>query len=560
MITARSDVYPRFEVLLNTEIDSYEWLVERIKQLDEVDASLSYEYAWRYIRQTTNTADQEAKQAYLDFTQTIYPEWITISDRLGRKLIASPFCDQLPAAYHNYIRSVKHAIDLFREENVPLMSKEKALAAQFSEIIGALSIDYNGETLTMKQAEDYLKSSDRTVRKEVFELIEARRYQDHERLDALMTDLIAVRTQIAQQCWFATYTDYSFSFRYDYTRDHVNQFHQAIETVMSPIIEWFFAQRTSVLCIEELQPYDFDCPLVADVESQLFASTDEMIDKLCLLLRKMDPAFEDCIRTMQSKEYLDLETRHNKAPWWYNYPLVKTPYSFIFMNAMRDHWWWFTWAHEAGHAIHHYCTHHLWREMFRNCPSEICEIASMAMELFVSDDLARIGCSPTQITDALQAKTFFDLGFLPYMSKIDIFQQRLYDNPTHSVTERHEQWRKLNERYPASMRTHSTASWSWWYQHYLDTFRQRQMHIFQHPFYYIEYGIAYLASVQLYQQFLDDRLWAIKNYKNILSAWYTHSIPETMALWSVQFVLDAETLESLMKTMLDRYDMLDMKK
>lgn len=86
------------------------------------------------------------------------------------------------------------------------------------------------------------------------------------------------------------------------------------------------------------------------------------------------------------------------------------------------------------------------------------------------------------------------------------------------------------------------------------------MHIFQHPFYYIEYGIAYLASVQLYQQFLDDRLWAIKNYKNILSAWYTHSIPETMALWSVQFVLDAETLESLMKTMLDRYDMLDMKK
>ena len=113
--------------------------------------------------------------------------------------------------------------------------------------MGALTITYNGEELTMKQAEQYLKSSDREVRKTVWELMESRRKQDADTLDDIMSQLITIRTQIAQNCGFANFTDYKFSFRYDYTREQINQFHEAIRIVMTPLVKDFFATRKNIL-------------------------------------------------------------------------------------------------------------------------------------------------------------------------------------------------------------------------------------------------------------------------------------------------------------------------
>lgn len=555
-IASRSEVKPQFDALLAQEINSYEELVSWIKATDVLDSQLSQDYAWRYIGTTVNTIDEEVKQKYIDFTQVIYPEWIRVSDQIGRKLIASEFIAQLPSEYANFIRSVRHSVEMFREENVELIAKEKEIESKFAEIMWALSITYNGEELTMKQAEKYLKSDDRAVRREVFELIEARRYQDSDKLDDIMTQLIEIRTQIARNCGFATYTDYKFSYRYDYTKDQINQFHESIRTVVTPIIQSFYAKRNEILKLDEIKPYDFDAPLMTGLESELFATTEEMIDKLCLLLHDMNPELEQFIRHMQEIKNLDLETRKNKAPWGYNYPLSWSSDSFIFMNAMRDSYGWFTWAHEAGHAIHHYLNRNLELDTFRNCPSEICEIASMAMELFTSDDLARIGCSDDQIKDALNDKIVKDIAFLPYMSKVDLMQQWMYDHPTHTHDERRQHWRELNQLYPYSMRTGISDSWSGEYQDYLDTYRHRQMHFFEVPFYYIEYGIAYLASVQLYNQFVVDRSTAITNYSKILASWYVHSIPETMALWWVQFDVSESKLRELMQVMVDKYNKL----
>jgi oligoendopeptidase F len=104
------------------------------------------------------------------------------------------------------------------------------------------------------------------------------------------------------------------------------------------------------------------------------------------------------------------------------------------------------------------------------------------------------------------------------MSKVDLFQQWMYDHPEHTADDRKQQWRSLNTLYPYSMRTGISDSWSGEYQDYMDTYRHRQMHFFEVPFYYIEYGIAYLASVQLYNQFVVDRSSAITNYSKILAS------------------------------------------
>jgi oligoendopeptidase F len=188
------------------------------------------------------------------------------------------------------------------------------------------------------------------------------------------------------------------------------------------------------------------------------------------------------------------------------------------MNAMRDHDGRFTRAHEAGHGIHHYLTRHLPIEYFRDCPSEICEIASMSMELFTMDDLHIIGLTDDQIKDGIYQKIIHDIGFFPYMSKIDLFQQRMYDHPHHTSDERKNERKRLNNLYPYATRTFDSTTWTDEYETYLDHYRQRQMHLFEVPFYYIEYGIAQLASLQLYNQFLTDRSSAINNYKKILSA------------------------------------------
>ena len=192
----------------------------------------------------------------------------------------------------------------------------------------------------------------------------------------------------------------------------------------------------------------------------------------------------------------------------------------------------------------------------RDCPSEISEIASMAMELFTIDDLDRIGLDHTQIRSSLEDKLFKDILFLPWMSQIDLFQQRLYDNPTHTVEQRHAHWRALGKQYPYAIRIGEASAWEGEYDDYANTFWQRQMHIFEVPFYYTEYGIAYLASAQLYNQWTKNRTEAIQNYKNILSAGYVHSIPETMKLGKVEFDMSAQKLQELMKVFEDKYDKL----
>ena len=247
MSLTRTELEPQFQELLEIEISHLGELIEFIRRCDELDSRISVDFAWRYIAQTRDSSDVEVEQHYTDFLQTIYPQWITYSDKLGRKLVASDFVDQLAPEYYNYIRGVRHGVEMFREENVALSTQEEEIKTQFGKISGAMMIVYQDIELTMQEANDYLKSSDRLVRKEVFNLMEQRRKQDAQRLDEIMSELIVIRTQIAHNCGFASYTDYKYSFRYDYTKEQINEFHQSISEVITPIGKKFFDTRKRLL-------------------------------------------------------------------------------------------------------------------------------------------------------------------------------------------------------------------------------------------------------------------------------------------------------------------------
>lgn len=546
-------IAPEFDELLTREVSSLEALKTWIDDTDTVEAKLQNDFAWRYIHQTTYTTSEKYKQSYEKFLETIYPNWIKISDKLGRKLVENKYIDELPSKYSNMIRSTKHAIALYREENVPLIAQVQSITSEYSELIGAMSIEYNGKTLTMQQASQFLKNPDRMVRKEVFERMEERRKADANKFDDILTRLVQLRTQIAQNAGFDTYTQYSYSSRFDYSQDDVHQFHKSIQEVITPLGEELFAIRKQKLWLNELKPYDFQIGLFEGPAGDVFESQEAMLSKVKQLYHAMDPQFADHIIEMEKHWLLDLESRPGKASNGYNYPFAKSPYGFIFMNDMLDMRAWFTMIHEWWHALHHLLSSRIKVDSLRRTPSELAEIASMAMELFTIDDLDKIWLDASAIRSALEEKIANDFLMFARISKVDLFQERLYNHPNHTVAERHEHRMQLNREYPAAMRTYETGAWSGEYEQYLQTFWQRQMHIFENPFYYIEYGLAQLASIQLYQQWTNNREEAITNYKNILQAGYTHSIPETMALGQVKFDLSKTRFEELMEVMMEKY-------
>lgn len=202
-------------------INSSEELITRIHHIDTIESELNRTYAWTYIHQTIDTNNPEHQQAYESFINEIYPSRTKRSHECHTKLIISPSLDELPDTYQVYIQSIRHSIQLFREENIALFAQEKQLASQRSTITGSWTIVYKDTELTLQQANDYLSHPDRQVRKEVFELMEQRRYRDKEILDELMDKLITIRTQIAHNCGFPTYTDYKLSRRFDYTQDEL---------------------------------------------------------------------------------------------------------------------------------------------------------------------------------------------------------------------------------------------------------------------------------------------------------------------------------------------------
>lgn len=235
ILTNRSEIESQFLELLERNITSLTDLIKWIDDSDSIEAKLQNDFAWRYIHQTTHTNNEQYKSEYENFLQTIYPNWIQISDKIGRKLIDNEFVSELPTTYHNLIRSTKHAIELYREENVPLLSQQQAIESEYSELIGAMSVEYKGEILTMAQAAQYLKNPDRSIRKELFELMEQRRKSDAEKFDDILTRLIHIRTEIAKNCGFESYTQYAYSRRFDYTQSQIHTFHKSIQQVITPL-------------------------------------------------------------------------------------------------------------------------------------------------------------------------------------------------------------------------------------------------------------------------------------------------------------------------------------
>lgn len=547
-VTTWDKLEPYFKELEQRPINSVADLEGWLKDMSELEAVVSEDASWRQINMTRDTENKSFEEAFTYFCMHIQPHIQPYADRLNRKLVSSPYTDELNQdEYFTYLRSIRKNIELFREANVPIQAELNVLQQQFGVISGKMTVSVKGNEYTLQQAAKFLEDHDRDLREEVYRKINERRLQDRNELDNLYNALVEKRHRIAQNAGFENYRDYKFRElgRFDYTKEDCFRFHEAVKQHVLPLADVIYRDKKNKLGVDTLRPWDLEAEPQGIEPLHPFTNGDDLLNKTIACFNKLHPFFARCIEKMNEMNRLDLESRKGKAPGGYNCPLAETGAPFIFMNAAGQTSDVTTMVHEGGHAVQSFLTHHLELSAFKDYPMEIAEVASMAMELFSMDHWDVFFGNRKDLNRARLKELEKVITIFPWIATIDKFQHWVYENPGHTVAQRTERWMDiLNEFSPAEVDYTG-----------LEEFRkcnwQRQLHLFEVPFYYIEYGIAQLGAIGMWQQFKRNRQQALENYMKALALGGKKTLPELYRAAGLEFDFSPGHIRTLMEFVKD---------
>lgn len=543
-INTWSDLQPFFDQLVNREINNRAELEQWLKDLSELEAVVSEDFCWRHIKMTCDTENEAIKQSFIDFASGIQPEIQVYADRLNKKLLAVPCLNELDKdLYFTYIRSIRKSIELFREENVPLTTKLSVKQQEYGGIVGALTVEVDGQEYTLQQAAKYLEHPDRTKRESVYRQIQEKRLTVKDKLNGLFNELIQLRHQVAQNAGFDNYVGYKFKElgRFDYSENDCIQFHAAVKTAIMPLVDKIYQQKKKNLGLDELRPWDLEALPAGVKPLKPFTSGDELLTKSISCFEKVNPFFADCLKKMKAMNRFDLDSRKGKAPGGYNCPLAESGAPFIFMNAAGQMSDVITMVHEGGHAVHSFLAHPLPLTSFKEYPMEIAEVASMSMELFTMDEWNTFFENADELKRAKSYQFERVITIFPWIATIDKFQFWLYKNPQHTVAEREAAWVSIFNEFTSKELNIDGL------ELYRNHFWQKQLHLFEVPFYYIEYGIAQLGAIGLYAQYKENKEQAVENYISALKLGNTKTLPELYQAAGLKFDFSEQHISKLME-------------
>ena len=543
-VTTWENLEPYFKNLLERPLDTRANLEKWLHDMSELEAVVSEDACWRQIRMTCDTENKALEQAFVFFVTEIQPKIQPYADKLNRKLVENPFVNELDTKkYFTYLRGVIKSIELFREENIPLQSELAVLQQQFGTISGKMTVEVNGQEYTLQQAAKFLENHDRKLRESVYRKINERRLQDKETLNDLFTRLIEKRHQIAKNAGFDNYRDYKFKElgRFDYTKEDCFNFHEAVKQHVLPLVNIINERKKKKLGLPSFRPWDSEAEPEGVTPLNPFSSGDELLQKSIQCFDRVHPFFANCLRKMSEMKRLDLDSRKGKAPGGYNCPLAETGAPFIFMNAAGQMSDVTTMVHEGGHAVHSFLAHPLELTSFKEYPMEIAEVASMSMELFSMDAWDVFFDKKEDLIRAKEHQLERVITIFPWIATIDKFQHWVYENPTHTVEERAEKWMEILKEFSSDvvdwegLTTYRTYAW------------QRQLHLFEVPLYYIEYGIAQLGAIGLWMQFRQNKTTALNHYMMALQLGGTKTLPELYSAAGLVFDFSPDYIKQLMQ-------------
>jgi oligoendopeptidase F len=537
-------IAPMFEQLERRapECKSGEQLERWLLDWSELSAALDEEASKRYIAMTCHTDNEEAEKAYLHFVENIDPQTKPRQFRLEQLYVAHPLRGLLAKErYAVFDRDTKAHVELFRPENVPLETEEAKLSQQYQKISGSLTVQFRGEEKTLIQMGRYLEETDRALRQEAWELVTRRRLEEAEKFDEIFDQLVKVRGQIAKNAGFENYREYAFRKmgRFDYTPADCVKFHDAVENELMPVLRELQAERRKRLGLDALRPWDLAVDPLNRPPLRPFEEVGQMVNRTQQIFDRLDPELGSGFRRMQDLQLLDLANRKGKAPGGYQSTLAEARLPFIFMNAVglqRDVE---TILHEAGHAFHALATRDEDLYPYRSAPIEFCEVASMSMELLGNDFIEEF-YSSANANRARRTHLERVVEIFPWIATVDAFQHWIYTHPGHTRAQRTGAWLELMDRFGGDVdwKGYEAARANLWH---------RQLHIFIHAFYYIEYGIAQLGALQVWANSKRDKARSLDSYKSALQLGGSRPLPQLFAAAGCQFEFSQKTIAPLVK-------------
>jgi oligoendopeptidase F len=536
-----------YRELLERNISSRAELEEWLYQASELEAAIDEERCRRHVESTRQTDDEERQRAYTDFIEQIEGPQQAWREKLMRRFVELADRHSLPPLrYEVLLRSARTAIELYRAENVPLLTEDEKLKTVYRRITAAMTCEYAGREQTLQQMARYLEETSREVREETWRLSSERFLQDAQPLDELFGKMVALRDRIARQAGCADYRAYAFKYyeRFDYTPEDCLRFHDAIERIVVPAAQELAEQRRQKLDLDTLRPWDFAVDPDGLSPLRPFETVEQLVSGCSRVFHRVNPELGRIFDKLRRQDLLDLDSRKGKAPGGYQEMFAERRVPFIFMNAVGTDYDVRTLLHEGGHAFHTWACRHEPLLAYRSCDSviEFAEVASMAMEclalphteVFFSDEKNRA------------TKRFFEriVRFLPFMAQIDAFQHYVYTHVDAGLEGWKDYWQMLTRRFSpevtwSGLEAHERHSW------------QRKLHLYEVPFYYVEYGIAQLGALQVWLNSRRNYEQAVALYRNGLALGGSRPLPELFEAAGCKFDFSEDTLRPLIDAVME---------
>ena len=535
-----------FSSLKQREIQTADELATWLEDFSQLSAVIS-EYGSRCsIEKACHTDDPRAEKRFLHFVEEISPRVKPLVFELEKKFLACEHRKQMADKKFGLLeREWAVEVEIFRPENIDLQTQVTKLASEYDKLCGAMMVEFQGTTHTMQQMARFSEQQDRAIRESAYRAAEQRRLQDRQSIDTLFDGLMGLRNQIATNAGLNNFREYAWKTygRFDYTPQDCRRFAEAIEKWVVPVVEKLNEKRKHDLRVGQLRPWDLQVDVQGRQALKPFDPNhiDDFVHKTKAVFDQVSPKLGEMFGRLKMQRNLDLESRAGKRPGGFQSSLEVIKEPFIFMNAAGLHRDVETMLHEAGHAFHYQqaCREEL--VFVRHAPIEFCEVASMSMELIGGEYLHPFYESSQDRLRAKQQHLEGIIRILPWIACIDQFQHSLYHSTAvTSAQERQNLWLNLYSQFSSK-----TVDWQG-LENSKAALWQRQIHLFSYPFYYIEYGIAQLGALQVWQNYKQDRQQALESLLQAFALGGTRPLPKLFEAAGIQFDFSQEILRPLM--------------
>lgn len=523
-----SAVATMYDMLDERDVSTRSTLEDFILDWEELGAVLEQEYVIAYVDMTADTADEEREKRYIAFLDNILPLMEQRNFNVKQKIAGSPALDELGPDYEVLLRNLRSEVELFREENVPLLMEDLKLGQEYEKISGNETAEFQGKTYTLTQLKPFLEEPDRSVREGAWRARAEVRLADALTFDETFDKMYELRQQIARNAGFDNYRDYKFKEykRFDYTPEDCMAFHAAVEKHIVPFMVRDRKRRRKLLGVDTIRPWDTEVDPEGRQPLRPFENVERLKEGGLRVVKQVDTQLGDFLETMVRDGLLDLENRPGKAPGAYCQSFSDSRVPYIHMNAVGIKDDVDTLLHEGGHAFHYFLARELPLHSYHFAGMEFSEVASMSMELLSRPYLSEF-YTQEELDRLLDDQLRGVLSILPWIAMLDAFQHWVYTTKDHSAEARRAKWREIEQRFRPDL------DWSG-----LEQYRDigwQYLHVFVVPLYYIEYGIAQIAALQVWLRSLEDQRGAIEAYKRGLALGGSRPLPELFQAAGAEF-------------------------